>query len=73
MSPPIKELQDQKDKLAPYIGKRVYFVIYNIHNFKTDTYTYYLFAFEETKLIAYTDLKTADAEQKAIRILSALQ
>ncbi len=70
---PIKELRDQKDIFAPYSGKQIEFIIYNINNFQTNNGTPYLFAFDGTKLVAYADLKTSAAEQNAIKILRALQ
>ena len=72
-NPPITELADQKDILAQYTGKKIEFLTYNIHNFITNNYTFYLFAFDGEKLIAYADLKTAGSEQNVIRILNALQ
>lgn len=48
-------------------------VNYHINNFKTNYRTFYLFAFDGEKLIAYADLKTADAEQNAITAFLALQ
>jgi hypothetical protein len=72
INPPIKELMDQKEKLAQYTGKKLAFMTYNIHNFKTDKYTFYLFVFDGVKMIANVDLKTAEAEQKAIKILIEL-
>ncbi|MDD2421883.1 MAG: DUF4825 domain-containing protein [Heliobacteriaceae bacterium] len=72
-NPPIKELKDQKELLAQYTGKKIDFLIYHINNFKINNATFYLFAFDGEKLIAYADLKTADSEQNAIRILNALQ
>jgi len=71
--PPIKELTDQKDIYSQYIGKKIDFLIYHINNFKTNDGTFYLFAFNGEKMIAYTDLRTADAEQNAIREFFALQ
>ncbi len=72
-NPPIKELRDQKNILAQYSGNQIEFLIYNINNFKTNHGTFYLFAFDGEKLIAYADLKTAAAEQNAIKTLNALQ
>lgn len=72
-NPPIKELMAQKDILAQYRGKKIDFLIYHINNFKTNLGTFYLFAFDEKQMIAYTDLKTNKAEQDAIKKLFALQ
>ena len=72
-NPPIKELSDQKNILAQYTGQQIEFLIYQINNFKTNYRTFYLFAFDGEKLIAYADLKTADAEQNAITAFLALQ
>jgi len=71
-NPPITELADQKDILAQYKGKKIEFFTFAIHNFKTNENTYYLFAFDGEKLIAYVDLKTSRSVQNAIRILIAL-
>lgn len=72
-NPPIKELADQKNILAQYTGQQIEFLIYQINNFKTNHRTFYLFAFDGEKLIAYADLKTSDAEQNAITTFLALQ
>ncbi|TGE34962.1 DUF4825 domain-containing protein [Desulfosporosinus fructosivorans] len=71
--PPIKELAAQKEILAQYTGKKIKFLTYQINNFKTNDVTFYLFAFDGEKMIAYADLKTAASEQNVIRILNALQ
>lgn len=57
VSPPIKELTDQKELFTQYKGKKIEFTIYNINNIKLNNATFYLFAFDGTKMIAYTDLK----------------
>lgn len=72
-NPPVKELAGQKAILAQYTGKKIEFLIYQIHNFKTDDAVFYLFAFDGVKMIAYADLKTAKARQDAVGILNALQ
>lgn len=73
VSPPIRELTDQKELFGQYKGKKIDFTIYNINNFKSNNTTFYLFAFDGTKMIAYIDLKTAASEQNAIRTFTALQ
>ncbi|ODA42560.1 DUF4825 domain-containing protein [Desulfosporosinus sp. BG] len=72
-NPPIKELTNQKELLAQYKGKKITFSTYQINNFKTNDRTFYLFAFDGEKLIAYADLKTAASEQNVIRTLNGLQ
>lgn len=72
MSPPIKELTDQKELFAQYTDRKIDFLIYNINNFKSNNATFYLFAFDGTKMIAYADLRTAATEQNAIKTLTAL-
>ena len=72
-SPPIKELMEQKEQFEPYKGKKIEFLIYNINNFKLNNRTFYLFAFDGAKMIAYADLKTASSEHNAIKTLNALQ
>lgn len=71
--PPIKELAAQKEILAQYTGKKITFLTFHINNFKTNLGTYYLFAFDGEKLIAYADLQTAASEQNVMRTLDALQ
>ncbi len=71
--PPLAELVEQKDSLAPYVDQEVDFIIYNIRNYKTNHYTYYLFVFSGTEMCAYADLKTDAAERKAIKILRSLE
>jgi beta-lactamase regulating signal transducer with metallopeptidase domain len=72
-NPPVKELAGQKELLAQYKGKQIEFLTYAINNFKTNAGTFYLFAFDGTKLIASVDLKTAAAEQNVAKTLSAFQ
>ncbi len=72
-NPPVKELMAQKDKLAQYTGKNIELLIYHINNFKTNEGTFYLFAFDQKQMIAYVDLKTAEAERNAIDKLRDLQ
>ncbi|WP_286726652.1 hypothetical protein [Pelotomaculum sp. PtaB.Bin117] len=58
-NPQLKELIEQGDlKAEQYTGKKIEFLIYQINNFKTDNYTFYCFAFDDDKMIAYTP-KTA--------------
>lgn len=56
-----------------YVGQKIEFSTYSINNFKTNQSTYYLFAFDGDKLIAYEDLKTSASERKTIGILSKLE
>ena len=72
-SSPIKELADSKNLFAQYKGKQIEFLIYDINNFKLNSMTYYLFAFDGAKMIADADLKTAASEQNVIRMLTAQQ
>jgi len=73
-NPQLKELIEQGDlKAEQYTGKKIEFLIYQINNFKTDNYTFYCFAFDDDKMIAYQDLKTSEAEQDAIRLLNRLE
>lgn len=72
-NPPIKELRDQKELFTSYAGKKIEFLAYDIKNFKTNSVTFYLFAFDGGKIIAYADLKTAASERNVIKILNALQ
>lgn len=71
--PPLAELTEQKDSLAPYVDQEVDFIIYDIRNYKTGHYTYYLFVFSGAEMCAYADLKTDAAERKAIQILGSLE
>ena len=71
--PPLPELADKKDALAQCTGRQVDFLIAEIHNFKTNDYTPYLFVFNGEKMIASVDLKTDDARMKAMKVLSVLK
>lgn len=71
--PPLAELTEQKDSLAPYVDQEVDFLIYHIRNYKTSDNTYYLFVFSGEEICVYADLKTDAAERKTIKILRSLE